>query len=93
MGEFVENENMMSAGMDNLKTIDMLQQLLQEEICRLVQGKVIVRFLVDGGFEGEVMIEVKDMQVRGDDQGVILSIDGYNGELCFKFQKTFQGHS
>lgn len=90
--KFVEIGNAIGGmeGQKTIETIDVLQQSLHEEIFRLAQGRAIMRFLVDGGFEGEVMIEVRDVQVRGDGQRFVLLIDGYNGEFCFEFQKTVE---
>ncbi len=68
-------------------TIDLLQQLLDEEISRVAQGTVNARFFVDGGFEGEVKIKVKEVKVRADEQKLIIAVDGYNGEIVFELSK------
>ena len=78
----------MVAEKEGQRTIDMLQQLLQEEISKTAQGTLKARFLVDGGFEGEVKIEVSRIRVRADEQKLIVEVDGYNGEIVFELSKS-----
>jgi len=63
------------------RPIDILQQLLEFEIQKKVAGSVKVRFLLDGGFEGEYRIEIESIQVRTDKDALTIVIDGVNGEM------------
>lgn len=72
-------------------TVDILQQLLEKEMDKRVAGKVSVRFLLDGGFEGDFWIEIKSVQVRGDKDCLKIVIDGINGEMELELKMEFKG--
>ena len=78
----------MVAEKDGQCTIDLLQLLLHEEISRMAQGTVRTRFLVDGGFEGEIRVDIKDIRVKGDRQRLVIEVDGHNGGFVVEIVKS-----
>ena len=54
------------ANQAGLNTVDTLQQLLEKELEKKVTGSISVRFLLDGGFEGDLKLDIKSVQVRVD---------------------------
>jgi|GEM_PF-3092755 hypothetical protein len=73
---------------ENRSINDVLQQLLEKEMQKRITGQARVRFLIDGGFEGEVKVDVTGIHVKADRDGLRIFINGCNGELEIEIENS-----
>lgn len=70
----------------NVSRMDVLQRLLDAEASKVAKGRVIVNYLVCGGCEGSIRIDLKDIKIERKEKGLSIVVDGIYGELRFEIE-------